>query len=974
MKSISNSLKFAIAVVVISICCNQQMNAQNSESPIWTTPKPPEAAAFDKFINFPAVGGQGIPDISIPLYTLNYKGYSLPISISYHASGIRVDDIATSVGLNWVLNTGAFISRDVLGRPDEVGWFVFDSALVESTLCFMDFQPYYEGIKDMAPDVFSYVLPNHNGNFFFRRDSSIRISEEDLIKIVPDFHYGGSQLNFTLYDEFGNKYSFTPKEYTRKEVMDNNSNVQFSFDYMNGTLTGWKLNKITLPTGQEISFTYEEYNYAIDYHPTSSSYKILGDAICEIQQEQVFSSYQTYLEYKTSLIKTISTPNDTIIFDYTQDSQLSMMKKKLVNISIISKYNNDTVQLIKFNHDKYSGDSRLKLTGLEFFGNSKLNISNKYSFNYEASSLPEIGDCGQDIFGYINSNTETHMIPVDSAVMQYFPSTPANREVDTSVVTKGILTEIVYPTGGKVKYEFEANKLDTIYGPGVRVKSIQYINPDESVAQKQQYEYGNLLGHTHIKDDYINYYEHNAQGVSTPSRLRDEKCWSSSPVFYMRNNCEHNSGFYYGQVITKTVSGSAVNNSIVEKYSGYTYLFSLKPHLIEKSLKNINGINVRKERYQYSNVSHSYLGWSPYVSYSFYGSYTCYGTLYETENCEPSVAYTNLLHFYYETNRLSLTKKTDINYFNNGADSVKSEIEYEYNRFKLPAKTTTTTSTDKKIVNYIHYADDYTLTGSNWNWLTQMKENQKHMVALPIDQRSFIWTDQERLIEGKTNKYNLNGQLVKEYYWRGTIPSLTVDWDPGVLVSQDFIQEDSINYDSNSKNINQIITLSETTSFIWGYNHAYPIAKAINASYDQIFFTSFEDSTGTLDANSLTGRKIRTSNYTANLSNGSYVLSYWQRNSGVWTFDTIHVDITNGSYPINASTSSPIDELRIYPINSQMITYTYDPLVGITSMTDENNITMYYEYDSFGRLEYIRDNKLKILKHIEYHYSSSGGN
>jgi len=61
-----------------------------------------------------------------------------------------------------------------------------------------------------------------------------------------------------------------------------------------------------------------------------------------------------------------------------------------------------------------------------------------------------------------------------------------------------------------------------------------------------------------------------------------------------------------------------------------------------------------------------------------------------------------------------------------------------------------------------------------------------------------------------------------------------------------------------------------------------------------------------------------------------------------------------------------IDDIRFCPLDSKMTTYTYDPKVGITSISDENNKPILYEYDSFGRLIIERDYLGNILKKYDY--------
>ena len=102
---------------------------------------------------------------------------------------------------------------------------------------------------------------------------------------------------------------------------------------------------------------------------------------------------------------------------------------------------------------------------------------------------------------------------------------------------------------------------------------------------------------------------------------------------------------------------------------------------------------------------------------------------------------------------------------------------------------------------------------------------------------------------------------------------------------------------------------------------------------------------------------------------GSYLLSYWESsdNGASWQRVQQMLEVTEASTSYELSAAGKIiDELRIQPTGSEMTTYTHLPGVGMTSQTDPNGYTTYYEYDALGRLSAIRDNERRLLKSYQY--------
>ena len=188
------------------------------------------------------------------------------------------------------------------------------------------------------------------------------------------------------------------------------------------------------------------------------------------------------------------------------------------------------------------------------------------------------------------------------------------------------------------------------------------------------------------------------------------------------------------------------------------------------------------------------------------------------------------------------------------------------------------------------------------------------------------------------------------------------------------------------------------TTYFWDYKNTVPVAKVLNAGHGSVAYTSFEaESKGnwvftgapTSEPTSPTGKK------SYQLTSGSisrtglnagtnYWTTYWLKdqsgtalvnnNSGILLVTRnnwkLYRNTVQGATEIIISGNGVIDEVRLFPEGSQMLSYAYEPVVGITSMCDANNRILYYEYDNFGRLRLIRDESKNIIEKYDYQYQA----
>jgi hypothetical protein len=174
----------------------------------------------------------------------------------------------------------------------------------------------------------------------------------------------------------------------------------------------------------------------------------------------------------------------------------------------------------------------------------------------------------------------------------------------------------------------------------------------------------------------------------------------------------------------------------------------------------------------------------------------------------------------------------------------------------------------------------------------------------------------------------------------------------------------------NFANVTEYTPVSGSpVSFQWGYNKQFPIVKVENARANQFFYTSFEEGEGdSNESDSRTGKKSKLNGFSKTIdipAAGTYELSYWRKMpSGNWKHFLEPKQISNATFSINLD--GQIDEVRFYPQGALMSTFTFSPGIGMTSSTDVNSQTIFFEYDGLRRTKLARDDDGNILKRYDY--------
>jgi hypothetical protein len=437
-------------------------------------PPSPDIASLNRIGNITTGLHTGSANVSIPLYDLTVGTIKHPLAINYSTNGIKVNDIASRVGLGWNLVAGGSVNRTVHDEEDDDPTMVdltppSFSQPNQATLDYLFYAP-QEGY-DTELDEYSFAVNGMSGKFYFDANGVPRIADHMNIKIAKP-----ATNTFTITTAEGVVYTFgngTAFEKT-KEVKTNGNPRAHKVKR-----TAWFLTNITSPEGDWINFYYTSIPIetklgpyqSVIFKTNSPTYPGTSVASCASLCSASWSPVQyNKIDYDTYYLHHIETSDYHYIdflYEFRPDASGD---KRLTGLDIFSE--NAPMRLIKkyiFEYDNYlvTGNLNqrffLKKLSSEAVNGSGQRLSHLFEYN-DPSTLGKQETLTQDYYGYSradgNATPSGNFIPRPLDYTNYIDGfLGIDRTPVFQYAKAGALTKVIYPTGGYEAFEYEPHTL-----------------------------------------------------------------------------------------------------------------------------------------------------------------------------------------------------------------------------------------------------------------------------------------------------------------------------------------------------------------------------------------------------------------------------------------------------------------------------------------------------------------------------------
>lgn len=334
----------------------------------------PNAASLGLYGEVPVSLYTGLPSIEIPIHTIEEGKIKVPISLSYHASGVRVNQHPGWVGLNWNLNAGGAITRVVQGFNDEnsnnfgngnYGYFYRSNVLNQpnwntkaGVVDILNGKIISGDFYDTEPDEFSFQFQGFSGKFYRNHlgkwqvvsEEAIQVDELPILPLPVELQNNYRNSSIPLQNTFGG-FVLTVPDGTKYFFGGSTTAIEYSIPFFEQQrqiwlADTWFLTRIRTPEGQEVNFSYapkaeNDGRFIVSFHHSfqagsdfvdfyGGSSLFLGGNVGVVSYKYSFD----YVKYAGSLIRPtylarIDHASGSVRFDCSNSTELTYPSRVL---------------------------------------------------------------------------------------------------------------------------------------------------------------------------------------------------------------------------------------------------------------------------------------------------------------------------------------------------------------------------------------------------------------------------------------------------------------------------------------------------------------------------------------------------------------------------------------------------------------------------------------------------------------------
>jgi len=1008
---------FLFCIISVSLIKGQFNGEEGFYSPEFS--KSPNSSEFKVYGGTNLNLSLGKPDINISLLSLKVDHKNkLDVNINYDVALNKPDTYPSWTGIAWNLSTSGTITRNLNGVADESdteGYYykhyLLNSGDWNSLDKLKSYSSAYEyNERALNPDIFNFYVNGISGTFLKNHEGKWIVSSDtpnlSVTNTLRSNEYGmGNYINsFVITDGFGNKYTFG-NQYsafevfrTRKKTQNPKVAAEF-YKYVKN----WHLTKIEYATGKIVDLTYNKSGETIYFRSSYSGYKQfayggygVGGCVKDLDKANCFN-LSSFEEGEFSYLDKINFANVEIKFNRSLANSLEFTNEnvytidgyeikppdsyynskhwyKLDNISYT--VSNKNVETIRFEYDENPA-RRLKLKKIKI-GEA---VNNKYEFQYNNNLFPKFNSGNTDHWGYFNGKSFNFYGVNSSDFNTIAAAYRQSKEPDFKL--NEILEKISYPTGGSTRIYYEPHDYTKItsYSNDFFISNVdpRRLTGGFRVSKMVDYSFSNVPTERkfyYIKDFIANNLSSSGVSSNTTDYNHNQFTYREVSPAGWPLNYTNGSHIVYSKVYEEQSSGgiteyafSNQDNGFIDQKPDNVVMAAAHRQRITQGPNNYvwigpqidyyenNGTRVnafsslQKERmkilfkkeytktkellaettYSYNNKSARFAQYARIVDIDGrpFGpvpmGWNAQGQALDN-TCDVINASAYKLYFYNHY----LDSETRKDYFEHGNVTTSTKYYYDDSDDDRLKKEETTYSDNKVISKTYQYANDAV---TNNQYLIS-----KNMVGFPIITETLKTDNLANKTLTKLEAVYPFSQADANTYTNGlAVPKLILSYDltdanlpatvPTTEISYDL-------YDSKGNILQYTGKDGKPTTIIWGYDQTLPIAKIEGGTY---------------------------SNVMAALGVGSSSSAY--TTLPVYLKSNADIDAASELLLIDA-----LDDLRKTPAlaNYSITTYTYNPLIGVTSITPPNGIRETFAYDLANRLEKVVDIQGKILKEFKY--------